>query len=382
MMLRDYLNIGLLGEEVGMGYVSERSHPDDPTLRIYNYTKKAQAEGRWNDVTRKTRGLIVRWGEAGAEIVARPFEKFFNLGEYIKIEDLDLDQHVWAWDKVDGSLGILYPHPNGGYAIATRGSFESEQAIRGTEILRRYLEGGFNPHPDLTYLFEIVYPENRIVVDYGDDEKLVLLSTGATGGAVTILSVDGEDVLVDRLDAQGTPFPKPLVLSATLRNILALPPRPNSEGWVLHLTEPKAMVKVKQEDYIRLHRIVTGLNELTVWEWMRDHCYTHLELLDEIPEEFHGWTVEVAERLLGEYWKIRDDARGDFDKIADEVGYDPSAVDIRPRRAEFAKRAVGTRYQSLLFLMYDLKWGQLREAAWNMVRPKNAGQGAKRGLAA
>ena len=33
----------------------------------------------------------------------------------------------------------------------------------------------FCPKPGKTYLFEIIYPENRIVVDYGDYKGLVLI---------------------------------------------------------------------------------------------------------------------------------------------------------------------------------------------------------------
>jgi hypothetical protein len=37
----------------------------------------------------------------------------------------------------------------------------------------------------LTFCFEIIYPENRIVLDYGNDEKLVLLGTFDKNGKET-----------------------------------------------------------------------------------------------------------------------------------------------------------------------------------------------------
>ena len=58
---------------------------------------------------------------------------------------------------------------------AHRSRLTSEQATRATDLYRRkYTE--FRPNPGLTYLFEIIYPGNRIVVDYGATEDLILLA--------------------------------------------------------------------------------------------------------------------------------------------------------------------------------------------------------------
>ncbi len=75
---------------------------------------------------------------------------------------------------MDGSLGIVFWY-EGKWILATRGSFTSDQAIKGAEILKKYNTDIMFRH--LTFCFEIIYKNNRIVVDYGDDEKLVLLGT-------------------------------------------------------------------------------------------------------------------------------------------------------------------------------------------------------------
>src|SRR5690606_23624256 len=93
---------------------------------------------------------------------------------------LDPDMPILgAWDKIDGSLGIQYRLPDGRQAIATRGSFTSDQALHATKRLR---EAGWDIMPHdfaFTWLWEIVYPGNRVVVDYGDRDELVYL--GAVG---------------------------------------------------------------------------------------------------------------------------------------------------------------------------------------------------------
>ena len=122
---------------------------------------------------------------------------------------------------MDGSLGILVPTP-GGYEIATRGSFSSDQARHATKVWReRY--AGTEVRPGVTYLFEIVYPGNRIVVDYGDLDDLVLL------GGVEIRT--GRPVA-----AADLPWTGPKVATfdfPTLGEALAAPPRAGAEGFVL-----------------------------------------------------------------------------------------------------------------------------------------------------
>ena len=124
-------------------------------------------------------------------------------------------------DKADGSLGIIYASPDGsGYAIATRGSFASDQARHATELLRtRY--GAFVPPAGKTVLVEIIYPANRIVVDYAGLDDLVLLgavdiATGRTSGPEAVPTWPGP--VVARFD------------HATLADALAAPPRAGPRG--------------------------------------------------------------------------------------------------------------------------------------------------------
>lgn len=184
---------------------------------------------------------------------------------------------------VHNSLGILYPTPDG-YAVATRGSFASEQAIHATEVWRSRYAGTFEVDPAYTLLFEIVYPDNRVVLDYDEFDDLILL------GAVHIetgFSVADISQIV-------WPGPRTTVFPyASLAEALAVPPRPNAEGFVVHLVDKDDRIKVKQEDYIRLHRILTGLTARTVWE----HLLTGQPLADLItplPDEFHDWVANVA----------------------------------------------------------------------------------------
>jgi RNA ligase len=278
--LDDLLDSEELRRAIAGGHVQTQTHPTLP-LVIYNYTKKAQYESVWTEVTCACRGVIVN-AETG-QVVARPFRKFFNYGQP-EAPILDLHQPVVATDKADGSLGILYPDGDG-WSVATRGSFASVQALHATEVWKERYEGHFTPYPHLTYLFEIVYPENRIVLDYGDMDDLVHL------GCVN--TETGQTYLAD------PSWHGPAVAEfeyGTLAEALAAPPRPNAEGLVVWHLDSDERVKIKQADYLELHRIVTGLSARAVWQHLMDGKPL-ADLVEPLPDEFHPWVQTVADHL-------------------------------------------------------------------------------------
>ena len=176
---------------IAEGFINRQKHPQ-LDLFIYNYTAQTQYQSAWNSWTLNCRGLILN---AKYEIVARPFQKFFNLEECDNL-GIEIQAEVFkVYEKMDGSLGILY-WENDKPAIATRGSFGSDQAIYATKnILPKYQDFISDLDKNYTYLFEIIYPQNRIVLDYGSQEKLVLLGAIETknGDEKTIENINWPD---------------------------------------------------------------------------------------------------------------------------------------------------------------------------------------------
>jgi len=114
------------------GLIQKQTHPNKD-LYIWNYTPKVQYESLWDDVTMQCRGLITNHS---GEIIAKPFGKFFNYEEVIDKNLIPWDsEYAYTQEKMDGSLGILFFY-DGEWIMATRGSFTSEQSIRGLEILK------------------------------------------------------------------------------------------------------------------------------------------------------------------------------------------------------------------------------------------------------
>ncbi len=341
--LADLFDPDLLASMVQQGYVRVQRHPSAP-LVIHNYTEKAQFESVWNPVTLACRGLV---STVDGTVLARPFAKFFNHGQP-DAPPVPLDAPVVVTEKMDGSLGIVF-FDGTGYAVATRGSFGSGQAEHATEVLReRYPT--WTPPPGRTVLIEIIYPGNRIVLDYGGLDDLVLLGsvdlvTGATAGPGSVPDWPGP--VVESFDYR------------TLADALAAPPRSGREGLVVWFPGLDLRLKIKYAEYVQLHKIVTGLNARTVWERIEDLD----ALIEPLPDELHAWVRGVAAELHAEV---------DTAAAAIEEAYQ-SIVDGLPdgwSRKDFAAVAVRHPQRGCLFLRLDGK--DYRRLLWQQVRPEVA----------
>jgi RNA ligase len=363
MKLTDLLSASELIKMMDEKYVKAQHHPTLP-YTIYNYTDKCMWDRAWNDVTQQCRGLIV---DGDGLVIARPWRKFFNYGEYNDEENpgrdpaskpyhatLDLIAPVQTTDKFDGSLGILYPTPQG-WSVATRGSFTSEQAVRASFLWhkRRYNE---MPVPEgWTMLFEIVYPENRIVLDYAGLDDLVLL------GAVEIET--GRTIGPDDFRLIPWQGPQTEVFSdRTLNDALRRHPRPNAEGVVVrYLDGPLAdtMVKIKQDDYVALHRIITGMNARSVWERL-GAGETLPNIMQQVPEEFWTWITDVGNELYEELHRISTAAYDEYNAIKGQLDHGWT-------RKDFALKAKDSEHKSLLFLLLDGR--DVQPLIWKNIKP-------------
>jgi RNA ligase len=364
---------------VAEGLVRVQRHPVLP-LRIFNYTEQAVYARTWSNATLVSRGLIV---DDENRVIARPWKKFFNHNEQQDVV-LDLNAPVEVTDKADGSLGVLY-RAGEAWAVATRGSFAGEQAQHATALYTDRYADAWEPLPGWTYLFEIIYPANRIVLNYGQDDDLILL------GAVRIST--GEPVGPQDEVCAGWPGPRTEVYAyASLAEALAAEPRENAEGLVVRYL-PSAgasagtMVKLKQADYVALHRIVTGLTGRRLWERAAVHAamaadpdtpvrrlgqVLHLDQADvqgildvgadwleqvrqSVPEEFLDWITETTTAQAAE-----------VAAILSEVDATVEAVKGMERR-DIAARISGNPYRGIVFAALDGKATLM--SAWAAIRP-------------
>lgn len=343
-------------------------------FRIINYTESAQFDKVWNSVTKQSRGLII---DEDWNVVARPFDKFFNYGEY-QADKLLMDYRVEVTDKMDGSLGILFgtskivgapplkPDSTGAvpavyqprrivdtWHVATKGSMVSEQACMMQDILN-------DKYPDVefdtawTYMFEIIYPGNRIVLDYGDTADLFLLGARHIESGVV------------RPAAAVTEWPGPRVQTfsyKTLREALEAPPRPNAEGFVVYFPDLDYRVKIKQDDYVALHKIVTGLTERRIWENMKEGK-TLFDLLEIVPDEWHDWLNEVHDKLYVAWCQLHAAIIDSYAALRENTPKDFSRIDFNDML-----NILNIKDKGLMFKLFD--GDNINQELWKRIRPQD-----------
>lgn len=332
-------------QAVADGWVNRSVHPDQP-YEIWNYSKRAQFDRHWDQITRVSRGLITNI-ETG-EIVARPFPKFFNAGE----DDAPIPLHepVVVTEKVDGSLGIVYTLTNGELAVATRGSFASDQAQHATGVLRqRY--ANFNPPSEWTFLFEILYPENRIVVDYGGLDDLVLLGAvdKSTGRSVPLAEAaeywTGPVVSVHPFRSFGE----------VSRDGIS----ENHEGFVVHFQESDLRLKVKSDWYFKMHRLFTQTSARTIWENLVEGLDVE-SVFEDLPSEFRDWAIGTARALRDSHRAITENVDATFAKTLSDLGDDWT-------RKDFALAVSQNPLRGYLFARLDGK--DISPMIWRAIKP-------------
>ena len=318
---------------IAENFLRVQKHPTEE-LYIYNYTAKTQYDRMWNEITLACRGLIL---DAEGRVVARPFPKFFNIGELETQVIPALPFKVY--EKMDGSLGISYT-VNGEVFIATRGSFISEQSVKATELLNTTYKMAIpKMNADYTYLFEIIYPENRIVVDYGNTEALILLGV--------IDTQTGKEMPLEDI---GFPIVKIYDGIEDVHDLKALE-IDNKEGFVIKF-DNDFRLKVKFAEYFRLHRIITNVTSYNIWEYLKSGQPLD-EILEQVPDEFFNWAKATKKKLESEYTKVETQAKSDF-KI----------LETRKETAEYFKTC---KYPGILFSMLDEK--KYETIIWKIVKP-------------
>jgi len=343
----DKIDWNALNKYIDNQLIVANKHPEY-NLWILNYSPKVHFNRLWDEYTLAARGLVI---DEDGNIIARPFQKFMNLEEF-EPGDIDMSQEYEIFEKIDGSLIILFYYElRMEWVIASRGSFISEQVMEAKKLFNYSVVDNLNTQ--YTYLFEIIYPENRIVIDYGDARKLILLSK--------IKTATGEECSYDYLLKKfSNYFEIVKKIDVKVNDLYELKKleEENKEGFVVRFKN-NFRVKVKFKEYVRLHGILTNVSNITIWEYLKNN-YNFDLLYDKIPDEYYSWIKKTAESMQNDFFEIERNALKEFVKIY-------HINDIKERK-EFALNAIKTKYCSILFLIYDKK--SYNEVIWNMVKPK------------
>ncbi len=226
-----------------------------------------------NEFTRECRGITF---DKDGKIISRPLHKFFNVNERESTQ-----AHVLPWntvtrvmDKRDGSM-IIPVLVDGKVQIKTKKSFTSDVA----KVAQKFFDDDRSDlmtgvvellTSNFTPIFEYTSPTNRIVLPYEKDEMTLLHVRDNVSGRyftekeMRSFASQFNIKLVETM--QLSDIPKFLETAKDVKGI---------EGWVIQFSSGE-MVKLKTEEYLISHRLITFVRERDIAEMVLD------ETLDDV----------------------------------------------------------------------------------------------------
>jgi len=123
------------------------------------------------------------------------------------------------------------------------------------------------------------------------------------------------------------------------------------EGFVVRF-ESGQRIKIKFEEYKRLHKLLTGVSPKAIWEVLRSGRDLS-KVIERVPDEFFQWVRETENDLRAAFASIEATARGQ--------------MTFGGSRKEIAERFKKCQHPSVMFAMLDGK--DYAEQIWRMIRP-------------
>lgn len=193
---------------------------------------------------------------------------------------------------------------------------------------------------------------NRIVVDYGDLETLALLD---------VIDIETGKADLDEFDRVQWPWKveKKLIASG-FSDLMGGEIPEGEEGFVLYWPHHDYRVKMKSAEYLRLHKIIFGLSERSVWASL-GAGRTVEQICVDIPDEFHDWVKSVAKRLQNEQREVERKVIGGFVDAMTKLEMDPLSyfdgreVPSPTFRRDFANLIKSHPYKGYIFSYLDKK---------------------------
>ena len=339
----------ILEEYKARGLLSSSRHPTLP-LSVWCYTRSAQFDRAWDEVTMAARGLVLH---DDGRVIGRGLPKFFAYGD--PLCEVRPAPFI-VYEKMDGSL-IHVTEYEGELITWTKASFATEHAEAALEYLK-----GWMPNPGTTALFEGIFGFNRVVVNYGSFRGLVLLGE--------VHNESGYSAAQPEWVADETGWPGEIARQHRFFNveemarICADPDNGTDREGFVALWDDGHRIKVKFAKYLTLHKTMTNLTHRRVHEMFlarlteADGAQLWEEFLDQLPDEMDAAVQAIVDDIVAQAEVIYDTAA--VGALMVRIFHRDHGPDYGGARQSAAKIFGDVpEYRKYLWLAYDGKWETL-----------------------
>lgn len=320
--------------------------------------------GARNQYNRLARGIIIH--QPTGKIVSFPFVRFYNFGE--KEADTVDFANSEVMEKLDGTfVGVFFPdnvtpHWQTRKMVSTHDCDFEMKSFYGDNFKLMSLIGEFvnnlnwnligdkNEH---TYMFEFIHKHTKVITNYEFDQYGLYL-IGCRNILTHVEKTENELDAFAKLIGANRPRRWDAVDShAEIVSLFESFPK-DFEGFVIRERKSTNRVKVKSEDYVKVHHLLTKISyKKLILLWIEGEAEEIIAYFPEaaakvakIEKAFYEFCGKAAERVL--YWHKQNlDRKSLALKITGQSG------------DEFAERDQTIR--GLIFQFYDSQESEIRQ---------------------
>jgi T4 RnlA family RNA ligase len=339
-----------------------RSHSVYENLKMFKYDMINSPMS--NRIVRECRGIILDM-DNNWEVVAYPFDKFFNFGES-SAANVDWGT-AKVQEKLDGSLMIVY-HYDGKWHVASSGTPDACGQVHSlpkkfSDLFWETWEtlGYKLPTSDaenLTFMFELMTPYNRVVVPHLNS-RITLIGVRDNSTLqeldVNLFANTGWEIV------KQFPIHNMETLVESFENFDGI----RQEGYVV-VDADFRRVKVKHPGYVAIHHMKGNNNDIPSYKKMFNLVVTgeSSEVLTYFPE----WKP-IYEEVEKAFFKACDEIVASYHSaVAKTENAFPAGVHITEtqKQKEFAAHAVKSKCSDFLFKMRAGKLNDIRQYFGNI----------------
>ena len=314
---------------------------------LYNYNQTVLVP-RDDPIIKMCRGLVL---DIEGNVFNRPFDRFFNFHE-AECDEIDWDSSE-ILEKLDGSLISVW-YTGTEWEVTTRGAFYPHEDSHNFKETFCRLFGNFDRlWKDVTYIFELISKDNRIVTKYEEERAVLIGARGNTGAEVSQEDLDRVAIALEvsrpkRFNANSVDECRKLFEGM----------RDDEEGVVI-VDKNFNRMKLKQQSYLKMSKIIQ-LKDQDILDYLLGNTELDADFTD-MPE-----LKEKMVRVAGVHEDVLSYARMVYSHI-EHIETDK----------EFASHAMNYRVKSILFKFrksglgckIDIRWKTLIEMYESIVVP-------------
>ena len=140
----------------------------------------------------------------------------------------------------------------------------------------------------------------------------------------------------------------------------------DNEGYVIRFSSGMRM-KIKGDEYVRLHRILTNFSAKDIWELLKNGEDLG-PFLERVPDEFDDWVKRTAMNLRYSFHSIDERAGKYHDGFRYGKFNDRYPEPTKKEFAEYVKQ-FPVELAAVMFKMWDKR--PYDYIIWNMIKPKH-----------